>query len=93
MLCRGIISYSVEGANIQYRGGVDVLRIHHVGHSLQRAEDHGLLPLLQILELSDEAFLQWPWCIHQRFVCLFRQVNVNLALVTAATLSDNVTTG
>ena len=35
-----------------------MLGVHHLRHPLQGADDHGLLPFLQVFELPDKTFLQ-----------------------------------
>src|SRR5690554_3207009 len=77
-----------DGAYGEYRRGVDVVGVHHIGYALQRGQDHGLLPLCQALELLDEIFLQGVRRPGQYLGASFGQVGVHLALVLGATRSE-----
>ena len=58
-----------------------MLRIHHMGNTLECGDDHRLLPLLQVAELSRELFLERYWGIPQYLESLVRKAGVDLSLV------------
>ena len=73
-----VLQYRPHG---QHRRGIDIVGIHHVGHPLQRGQNHGLLPLRQALELLDKILLQRVRCPGKKRRAIIRQVGVHLALV------------
>ncbi len=48
--------------NVQNRRSVNMLSTHHLSDSFQRGDDHRLLPILEVDELSGKAPLQRNRC-------------------------------
>lgn len=79
----------VQVAGIQHGRCVEVLGVHHLRYALQRRNDHGLFPILQIAELAGELVLQRRRRVFECFDGFVRQIGVNLALVFFGTFAVN----
>ena len=80
-----LICYS----DVQHRGRVDVLRVHHARDPLQRGNDHGLLPIVERGEPFTEDILKWGRGLQDHLLALVRQGGVDDPLILGAAMTQD----